>query len=132
MGEKIAELEKDLERSKEEKANLRDKVDEIRKSSQKEISTLQATASGNKSNDGKLQGRVRELEQQNDEYENKSRMAAMDLQSAQEKLEPALEQNAMYKMELEELQDAKAHLEQELKEVESEVEVLKQRAPGSL
>ena len=62
-----------------------------------------------------LQSRVRELEQQNDEYETKSRMAAMDLESAQEKLEPALEQNAMYKMELEELQDAKAHLEQELK-----------------
>ena len=107
-------------------------------------------------------------------------MAEMDLSTAQEKLEPALEANAMYQMEIEELKDTKAHLEQEMKgapacvcvcvcvcaacspyvkpfvnrntawlaeltrcsfgiavhtctaELESEVDVLKQRAPGSL
>eukprot|EP00054_Salpingoeca_dolichothecata_P037336 m.10620 g.10620 ORF g.10620 m.10620 type:complete len:303 (-) comp7453_c0_seq1:50-958(-) len=71
--------------------------------------------------------KVRELELTNDEFERNARQVSSTLESVEERANQTIEQNALLQTDLEEHQNTIQHLKEEIRDLQAELEVLRQR-----
>jgi chromosome segregation ATPase len=133
--EKIKELETRNNRLLIDNETLKTKLNELNKSTHKQISQLQEDLAKFKAVKDEMQKYIRELEQKNDDLERTNRCAMFSLGEFESKLNEALERNAILESELDEkdeLAETVQRLRDEARDLKQELAVRQQKAQKDL
>ena len=133
--DKIKELETRNNRLLIDNETLKTKLNELNKSTHKQISQLQEDLAKFKAVKDEMQKYIRELEQKNDDLERTNRCAMFSLGEFESKLNEALERNAILESELDEkdeLAETVQRLRDEARDLKQELAVRQQKAQKDL
>ncbi len=133
--EKIKELETRNNRLLIDNETIKSKLNELNKSTHKQISQLQEDLAKFKAVKDEMQKYIRELEQKNDDLERTNRCAMFSLGEFESKLNEALERNAILESELDEkdeLAETVQRLRDEARDLKQELAVRQQKAQKDL
>jgi hypothetical protein len=129
--DKIKDLENRNSRMAMDNETLKSKLNDLNKSTHRQISQLQEDLAKNKAVKDEMQKYIRELEQKNDDLERTNRCAMFSLGEFESKLNEALERNAILESELDEkdeLAETVQRLRDEARDLKQELAVRQQKA----
>jgi chromosome segregation ATPase len=114
-----------------ENDTLKDNYEKTRRQNNAQICELQTTVSEYRSHEESLLKRIRELEQENDDLERSQRATMMSAAEFESKLNSAIEHNALFESEHEEVRAVVQRLKDEARDLRQEIKIQNSEAPDN-